>query len=154
MADSVDTYVKGDGDAVRNNALGMRFVEKFAIDTATTNVADSAILKLMDVPADTLIENIIVEVVTAEGGTLTLDIGDYLIATDVAVDADGYFDGLDGNSAAVSLLSAQLSADTTTIVYAEGKFYTAHNSYIGVLFNDAADAAVINIWVIGTKCGD
>jgi len=151
---ALTTYVKGDGDALRNNALGMRFVEKFTIDTATTNVADSAILKLMDVPADTYIEDIVVEVRTAEGGTLTLDIGDYLIATEAAVDADGYFDGLNGNSAAVSTVRAQLAEDTTAIAYAEGKFYSSHNSFIGILFNDAADAAIFDVYIIGTKLGN
>jgi len=146
------TYFKGDGDALNNRDLGQAFTMRFAIDTATTNVASGDVLKLMEVPANVLVDDVIVNVTTAEGGTLTLDIGDYLIATDVAVDADGYHDGLNGNSAAVTKTSDQLAEDTTAIGYAAGKFYAAATAYIGVLFNNAADAAIFDVIVKGVDC--
>lgn len=144
------TYLKGDGYALSNVDSGSLFAIPFEIDTATTNVTSGDVLKLMTIPADTMIVDVIANVTTAEGGTLTIDIGDYLIATDVAVDADGYLDGANCNSVAASKTSDGTVA-TPTPAYIKGKVYTSRNSYLGVLFNNSADAAIIEITVLAVK---
>ena len=146
------TYVVGDGEALNNVDVGKKFSKRFKIDTSDTNVASGEIVKLMEVPINLNIEDVIADVTTAEGGTLTIDIGDYLIADDSAVDADGYHDGLNGNSVAVTKTSDQLAEDTTAIAYAAGKYYNAHTAYIGILFNNAADAAILDVTILGTDC--
>ena len=88
------TYVVGDGEALNHVDMGKKFSKRFEIDTSDTNVASGEIVKLMEVPINLNIEDVIVDVTTAEGGTLTIDIGDYLIADDSAVDADGYHEFL------------------------------------------------------------
>lgn len=150
---AVQTYaLVGDGNAIGVNDFGKLFSKKVTLDTATTNVASGDVVKLMVVPKDTYILNVVANVTTAEGGTLTIDVGDYLTADDSAVDADGFLDGFNGNSAAATATRDQLAEDTTTLGWAEGKFYRAAGSYIGALFNNAADAAVIDFHIIGIDC--
>lgn len=154
------TYFVGGGDAISANQTGRGFSIPFTINTATTNVAGSDVLKLMDIPAKTLIERVIAHVTTAEGGTLTLDVGTYLSADDTAVDADGFLDGANGNSAGVydsatetlTLTEGTPNTAATSPAYARGKYFGDGTAYLGVLFNNAADAAIINIQVIGTVC--
>ncbi len=136
----------GDGDALPSNRSGLLFALQAEIDCAENNVASGDIVKALAIPANTLVQDVIAVVETAEGDTLTLDVGDYLTADDTAVDADGYLDGTDGNTAAASKTS-----DTDTLGHFGGKFYTAA-SYIGVLFNNAASAAVIRIHAICVDC--
>ena len=59
----------------------------------TANELDAAdTMQLFNIPADTLVLGVVVEVKTVEGATCTIDIGD-------ADDADGYFDGINLNTA-------------------------------------------------------
>jgi hypothetical protein len=144
------TYLKGDGSALGNTDAGNLFTIPFTIDTASTNVTSGDVLKLMNIPANTLITDVIANVTTAEGGTLTIDIGDYTASTDAAIDADGFIDGANGNSAAATKTTDGTIA-TPTPAYIKGKVYTATGAYLGVLFNNAADAAIIEITVIAVK---
>jgi hypothetical protein len=149
---AITTWLKGDGDALGNTTKGKTHVLKTEVDTSETNVADSGIVKLWEIPANTLVKEVIVNVTTAEGATLTLDVGDYLIADEAAVDADGFIDGANGNSAAVTKSSDELAEDTTTLAYADGKYYADALNFIGVLFNDAAATAVIEFIAICVDC--
>lgn len=143
--------VKGDGAALPGNRSGREFALKYTLDCGAVPIESGEIVKLTNVPASVVVKDVIVNVRTPEGATLTLDIGDYLIATDVAVNADGFIDGVNGNSAAVTKTSDQLAEDTTTLNYAAGKVYTAATAYIGVLFNNAAATAVIDVHVVCTN---
>jgi hypothetical protein len=142
----------GDGNALNHQDGGKTFVVKRTVDCSANNVAQADVVKLMNVPANTFVKQVIVNVRTAEGGTLTLDVGDHAIANDAEVDKDGYHDGLNGNAQAVVFTRAQLAENTTTIAYAEGKFYAAATAYIGALFNNAADAAVIDFIIECVDC--
>ena len=145
--------VVGSGEALPANRTGRAFSLLFTIDTATVNIGSGDIVKLLPIPAGTLVEQVIAVVRTEEGGTLTFDLGDYLIADDTAVNADGFLDGADGNSAGVYKSSTfaltEGTPNTIDPAYTTGKVYTAATAYLGVLFNNAADAAIIDIHVVG-----
>ena len=145
---AVQDFTTGDGYELPNNASGQLFALKCRIDTATTNVTSGNVAKAFIIPADTVVREVILIVRTAEGGTLTVDVGDYLIATDAAVTADGYLDGVNCNATAGTAYNSLSSDDTYgggggTNGY--GKVYTSRNSYIGVLFNNTADAAIVDV---------
>lgn len=146
----------GGPSALPNNRSGRFFTMPFTIDTAKVNVGSGDIVKLLNIPANVLVRDVVANVKTAEGETLTIDIGDYLEADDAAIDADGYIDGANGNSvAAVKASTFELTEGAPNTVgpaYTTGKFYPAATSYIGVLFNNAADAAVIDVHVLCENC--
>ena len=149
MAVQTTYVVGGAGKVLSNNDTGKAFRQKFSIDASNVNVANGDVLKLMNIPKDVYILDVVVEVITAEGATQTMTVGDYLIATDAEVDLDGYLVAVNGNSVAVSKTRDQLAEDTTAVAYAAGKLYTDALAYLGVLFNHAADAVVFDVTVIG-----
>ena len=142
------------GTKLPENLSGGLFVLKATINALTTNVGSADVVKVFTPPANTKILDLIVNVTTAEGGTLTLDVGDYEVADDSAEDADGFLDGVNGNAvAAYSSKDITLSEGTPNTIapaYHKGKVYDG-TDYIGVLFNNAADAAVI---VVTALCVD
>lgn len=140
----------GTGVRLPNNESGASYVLKYRMDTATTNVANGSVLKLFIIPADTLIKDVIAVVRTAEGTTLTIDVGDYVTSSDAAVTADGWLDGINGNSAAAT----HSTSTAATYGAADGKYYSTNLNYIGVLFNNAAATAVIDIQVFCVDCAD
>ena len=96
MATILTHVCKGDGYALPNTKSGRQIVMNFEIDCSDTNVAATNIVKLMVVPAKVMIQDVIVNVTTAEGGTLTLDIHDdefVIHALDQEV-ADGVLTGV------------------------------------------------------------
>lgn len=149
--------------AGNNNALpaihaGKTFVLKHTLDCAEDNVSAAEKVFLFDIPAGTLVKDLAVEVETVEGGTLTIDVGDYS-DTDTAVDADGYIDGMNGNSLGASKASdltlangaAIGDAHTFSPAYWNGKYYRTA-AIIAALFNNAADAAKIHFSAVCVKC--
>ena len=130
-----------------NKVSALSVVLDFAAITAArsaaglTALAAGDVLEVIKVPANTLVTSVALNVTTAEGGTLTLDVGD-------GTDPDGYFDGVNGNTAAAYSLAP--SAGTPT-GYADGKFYTAADT-IDVTTVNAADAAVMTLTVVMVDC--
>jgi hypothetical protein len=151
----VTTYSKGAAGAIPWNELGAAFAFGFTLDFDATGASSGDILELLKVPARTLIESAVAQVKTAEGATLTFDLGDYLTADDTAVDADGYLDGVNGNSAAVSKSSTiTLTEGTPNTIgpgYYGGKYYPTANSWIGLLLNNDAATAVIEVFITGKR---
>lgn len=153
-------HLKDVGANLPNNRSGRAFTIPFTIDTSKVNVDDGDIVRLLDIPANTEILKVISNVKTAEGGTLTIDIGDYKTADNAALDADGFIDGQNGNAvAAVSSSTETLTLTEGTPntaafspAYARGKFYPTATAYIGVLFNNDADAAIIDVHVVCMNC--
>ena len=149
----------GDGGALPSNLAGRLVVLTAVVACASNNVDAEDIVKLFDIPAGTLVQDVVAIVETAEGETLTFDVGDFLSATDAAVDADGYLDGVNGNSAAASKASTEALTLTEgepnvaafSPAYARGKYYTA-DSWIGATFNNAADTAKITFKAICVNC--
>jgi hypothetical protein len=104
---------------------------------ANRSAAD--VLQLIDVPANTNVLAVGYVVETAEGGTLTFDLGD-------GDDVDGYVDGADGNAAGggVSSLALTEGAPNTITGYSNGKYYSAADT-IDMVVNNDADAAKITV---------
>lgn len=103
-----------------------------------TALGAADILEVIKVPAQTLVTNVVLEVTTAEGGTLTIDVGD-------GDDPDGYLDGVNGNATAAYIPVAGTAA------FEQGKYYTAADT-IDVTTVNAADAAVMKLTAIMVDC--
>ena len=157
MAVLTHVALPGDAEALPAVQSAALFALKFTINCATTNVGAADVVKLFTPPADTKVLEIILNVKTAEGGTLTLDVGDYEVADDSAEDADGFLDGVNGNAVAkYSSNDYTLSEGTPNTVAPafalKGKSYDG-TDYIGVLFNDAANAAIIEVTALCIDVG-
>lgn len=116
-------------------------VRTVTVNTATDTKAQNDIDQLFDVYPGDHVLNVSAQVVTAEGGTLTFDVGD-------GADVDGYIDGANGNSAGWNgqLHAATASTGATPTItftgYTGGKIYTTTDT-IDVKWLNAADAAKV-----------
>jgi len=152
---AVVDYSVGDGVRLPVTESGELFTLKKRLDTSVTGVTAANVAKLWVIPANTMVLDVMAIVRTAEGGTLTIDVGDYLVATDAEVDADGYLDGINGNSAAVNRsLSTDIGYGGGGGANTYGKVYTANTAYIGALFNNTADTAVVDFIALCMDIGD
>lgn len=118
----------------------------YTLDTADQNVGSGDVVHLFNIPANTFIQLVNVNVETLEGGTATVDIGDYTAASPpVAIDADGFHNNLDLNNA-----TGWVSSDQNSAAYQYGD-YSAVARVIGLLANNALDAAkiTVDVWMIG-----
>ena len=134
------------GTGAAHVAKGINKVSTISVDlnfaTITTERAAAGltaltsgdILEVIRVPANTFVTNVALNVTTAEGGTLTVDVGD-------GPDFDGYIDGVNANTAAAYIPVAGTAA------YEQGKFYTAADT-IDVKINKAADTAVMTLTAV------
>jgi len=98
------------------------------------------------IPAKTLVLHVGLDVTTAEGGTLTVDVGD-------GDDPDGFLDGVNANTLAsyASTLLLTEGAPNITTGYSEGKYYSAADT-IDLITVNAADAAVMRLWALVVDC--
>jgi len=103
-----------------------------------TALTSADVLEVIRVPANTLVTNVALNVTTAEGGTLTVDVGD-------GDNPDGYLDGVNGNATAAYLTVAGTDA------FEAGKYYTAADT-IDIVLNNAADAAVMTLTAVMVDC--
>ena len=111
-----------------------------------TALAGGDILTALHIPAKTMVLEVGLDVTTAEGGTLTIDVGD-------GTDPDGYLDGVAGN--AVGSFSTSLvlteAAPNTVLGLSNGKYYAAADT-IDIKTVNAADAAVMRLWAVVADC--
>ena len=140
------------GTAGAHVAKGINKVSTISVDlnfaTITTERAAAGltaltsgdILEVIRVPANTLVTNVALNVTTAEGGTLTVDVGD-------GSNDDGYIDGVNANATAAYITVAGSDA------YEQGRFYTAADT-IDVKLNNAADAAVMTLTAVMVDCSE
>ncbi len=103
-----------------------------------TALGAADILEVIKVSAKTLVTHVALEVTTAEGGTLTLDVGD-------GDNPDGYLDGVNGNATAAYISVAGTDA------FEQGKYYTAADT-IDVVTVNAADTAVMKLTAVMVDC--
>jgi len=141
------------GTGAAHSAKGINKVSTISVDlnfaTITTERAAAGltaltagdVLEVIRVPANTLVTHVALNVTTAEGGTLTIDVGD-------GTDPDGYIDGVDANATAAYINDAGGAA-----ALAHGKFYTAADT-IDVTTVNAADAAVMTLTVMMVDCSE
>ena len=106
-----------------------------------TALAATDVLEVIRVPANTLVTHVALNVTTAEGGTLTLDVGD-------GTDPDGFHDGVNGNAVAAYINDAGGAE-----ALAHGKFYTAADT-IDVTTVNAADTAVMTLTAVMVDCSE
>lgn len=111
-----------------------------------TALANGDIIEAIPLPAKSLVMRVGLDVTTAEGGTLTIDVGD-------GSDTDGYLDGVNANTVAsyCSALALTEGAPNTITGYSNGKYYSAADT-IDVLTVNAADTAVVRLWALVVDC--
>jgi hypothetical protein len=122
----------------------LQVVLDFAKITAARSAAGATaltggdIIEAIPIPAKTSVLAVGLDVTTAEGGTLTVDVGD-------EDNADGYLDGVNANTVA-----SYATLDGATD-YATGRYYAAADT-IDVTIVNAADVAVMRLWAIVADC--
>ena len=141
------------GTAAAHVAKGINKVSTVSVDlnfaTITTEraaagltaLAATDVLEVIRVPANTLVTHVALNVTTAEGGTLTIDVGD-------GTDPDGYLDGVNANTAA-----AYITDGGSAAALGHGKFYTAADT-IDVTTVNAADTAVMTLTAVMVDCSE
>lgn len=96
------------------------------VDCGDDNILDNGIINLIDVARGDIVMLVVAEIVTAEGGVLTFDVGD-------GDDDDKFFDGIDAN----------VTAGTRYITQTAEGYTTADT--IDITMRDAADLTVIEL---------
>lgn len=117
------------------------------IDAAVDNIASGDTVQLFHIPQGSKVLDFLMNVETLEGGTLTIDVGTYTHSTDAAIDADGFVDGLDANSATgvQRITRGILMSDSDLPTGKDGGGWTAQDvaADISALYNNAADVSKI-----------
>lgn len=161
MATYTDTLGFNKGTTAAYLDEGKRSVRKLeveldfaAITTARAAAGATAlgagdILEVIRIPAGTQVLAVGLNVTTAEGGTLTVDVGD-------GDDPDGWLDGVNANTAA-GYSSSQVTLtegtpNTLSPAFGFGKYYGAEDT-IDVVTVNAADTAVMKVWAIVANVG-
>lgn len=150
MATYTDSLGFNKGTAAYDaNGIGsvtkMEVVLDFAAITAArlaagaTALAGGDVIEAMPLPAKSSVLAVGLDVTTAEGATLTVDVGD-------GTDPDGYLDGVDGNAVA-----SYATLDGAT-GYATGRYYGSADT-LDVTIVNAADTAVMRLWAVVADCG-
>ena len=109
------------------------------LDFSDTGALTTDTVQVFDVAAKQLLMGMLVEVVTAEGATATIDIG--LTGGDV----DRFIDGANINGAAGTVHKSG-DAGTKEVVVAEGGYYFAAADAIDLLPLNDLDTAVIKVF--------
>ena len=138
------------GSNIPESGIARPFAFDFQIDYSVVNRAAADVLQVWDIPAGTFIRRIAVQVITVEGGTLTLDIGD-------GTTTDGFVNGVDCNtltnnigytaSGGTTIVLTEATPNTVT-AYSGGKYYAATDT-LDIINVDAADTAVVRFVVEG-----
>jgi hypothetical protein len=119
---------------------------------SATALANGDIIEAIPLPAKCLVMAVGLDVTTAEGGTLTIDVGD-------GSDTDGFLDGVNANTVASYQSGNNLTVTAgtpnavagTPYAYALGKYYSAADT-IDVVIVNAADVAVMRLWALVVDC--
>lgn len=114
-----------------------------------TALTSGDVLEVLRIPAKTQVLAVGADVTKAEGGTLTLDVGD-------GVDPDGFLDGVNANTVAgyssTTVTIVEGTPNTISPAFGFGKYYHAADT-IDVVTVNAADNAVVTIWAIVADIG-
>jgi hypothetical protein len=124
--------------ALPESGLNMAVRLQQTLNCATYNQGANDIAMLIPVPSGTFIDKVVADVQTAEGGTLTFDVGTF-DSDMVAINADSFLAGKDGNANAVYV------GDGADVA---GYLFEA-DGYIGITCKNAADAALIVVTALG-----
>jgi hypothetical protein len=99
-------------------------------------IATSDVFQLVSIPAGSFVLSVAAKVITAEGATCTLDIGD-------GATADGYFDDLNGNTTT----DTNSFDGTTTDAFMSGKYYASADTIDVKLASGTAATVVLAVSV-------
>jgi hypothetical protein len=111
------------------------------IDFAEHNIGAGESADFMVTPQEpVLLDNVVAYLITAEGGTLTIDIGD-------EANPDGWLDGGDANGTPGALI-----ATGTAVAYAGPKLYAA-GTPLRITCANAADAGKVRVVAWGRSIG-
>jgi len=156
--DYVDVTTGADyyGEGVCSAFTNKHFIWKRSINLATAGDAlvgtagsgafsAADILNIFNVVEGMCVNNVVVEVYTAEGATCTADIGD-------GTDPNGYLKLVDLNAAAWYQADGTyggkyLSMDTPT--HGVGKLYTTADTIDITFTHNSTDVAVFDVWIAG-----
>lgn len=149
MADYTDSLGFNKGTAASTySGVNATYVAEVLLDFAKITAARSAAsataltdgdsLQILQVPAQTVVHAVGLEVLVPEGGTATVDVG--------STDVDGYLDGVDVNAATGT---SYATSDGAT-GYATGFYYGSADT-IDLLMVNALDTAVLRVWAICTS---
>ncbi len=119
------------------------------LDCRDVNIASGDTVQLLHIPAGAVILQCSIEVERLEGGTLTIDVGAYTHSSDAAIDADGFFNDANLNSALGTICGA-----TTGVLTFPYKSSTDVAMDISALFNNAADLARFAVRAVVLDMGD
>jgi hypothetical protein len=125
----------------QNNHAGRRtaFVTEQTIDFTKTPGASGDVIQSLNVYPGWFVQAVLVQVLTAEGGTLTANVGDGTLAT-------GFMTGVNLNALGMtkSNLTLTEAAPNTVTGYTGGKLYTAADT-IDLVLSAAADGAKVRV---------
>ncbi|MCK5612991.1 hypothetical protein KAR91_64550 [Candidatus Pacearchaeota archaeon] len=117
----------------KNFLNGQAVYSENTLDFSAINASSADVVQALKIPAGALVEAVWCYIGTAEGGTMTFDIGD-------ADDPNGYDDAVDGNATAGTMTRSLEATDALGV----GKYYSSADTIDITLDNDA-DAMIITI---------
>lgn len=140
-------------DLIANAGLALTSAPTVAVKLASTGFASSDTLELFQIRKGSLVKRVGFYVVTGEGGTCTLDIGINSATSTHSLAAND-----DGWDAAITIETAgtlsytgdndQFGSDNMM-----GQLFITDGN-VNVLFNNAADTAVVDFWLEGYLASD
>lgn len=132
--------MKAPGAGEKNwQAVDKHYLQEVVLDFSDTGALTTDTVVVFNVKAKQLLMGMLVEVITAEGATATIDIG--LTGGDV----DRFIDGANINGAVASIHKSG-DAGTKEVIVAEGGYYFADADNIDLLPLNDLDAAVIKVF--------
>lgn len=113
---------------------------------ASTGFASSDILEVFWVPKGTKVRQVGFYVLTGEGATATIDVGvTSSTETEDGADADGWLNNANIETAGVTGATTDATLTMGEDTVPGGELYITDGS-IDILFNNACDAAIFQIW--------
>ncbi len=142
MAFKVD---KCDSPAMPWDGREKEFLLKKRIDfrLSANQLAQNEIMGIFEIPGNVLVEEVLLNVITADADVSDVDVGSFSTAG-VAVAADGFIDGADVSTGGVK---RDIADETYSLTNGTGGYVASANWKIGLTNKDAQalDAAVIDV---------
>lgn len=104
------------------DGINKMYVLKSVVDLTGSAIVENDVYQLLAIPADTLVMQVKVEMITpAVGTTLTMDVGD-------GAGVDSWDADVDGKGVAGTFTTSTVGTDAYAVAAAIGKFYDAADS--------------------------
>jgi hypothetical protein len=129
------------GSCIPYSGINNHYVLTNRIDFATTECTAADVIQCLDIPAGTLVTNVFVKVVTAEGATCTATVGDG--------DGANSFDASTDLNAAAGTVTYGIGGTDAYVTYG-GKFYSDADT-IDLTMGHNTDAAILDMYAVCIK---